>query len=65
MQAVRATEDLLLEYEDRIQKVTLIPSEGGVFEVSVNGDLVFSKYRLGRHAEPGELVQKVGEKLGV
>jgi selenoprotein W-related protein len=43
----------------------LIPSEGGVFEVSVNGELVFSKYRLGRHAEPGELVRKVGEKLGV
>ena len=55
----------MLEFEDRIQKVTLIPSEGGVFEVSVNGDLVFSKYRLGRHAEPGELIQKVGEKLGV
>jgi selenoprotein W-related protein len=54
----------LIEFEERIQKVTLIPSEGGVFEVSVNGDLVFSKYRLGRQAEPGELVQKVGEKLG-
>ena len=54
----------MIEFEERIQKVTLIPSEGGVFEVSVNGDLVFSKYRLGRHAEPGELVQKVGEKLG-
>ena len=55
----------MLKFEDRIQKVTLIPSEGGVFEVSVDGDLVFSKYRLGRHAEPGELIQKVGEKLGV
>jgi selenoprotein W-related protein len=54
----------LFEFEERIDKVTLIPSEGGVFEVSVNGDLVFSKYRLGRHAEPGELVRKVGEKLG-
>ena len=43
--------------------MTLIPSEGGVFEVSVDGELVFSKYRLGRHAEPGELVRKVGEKL--
>ena len=44
--------------------MTLIPSEGGVFEVSVDGELVFSKYRLGRHAEPGELIQKVGDKLG-
>lgn len=29
---------------------------GGVFEVTMNGDLVFSKQRLGRHATPGELV---------
>jgi selenoprotein W-related protein len=55
---------LLLEFEERIEKITLIPSEGGVFEVSVNGELVFSKYRLGRHAEEGELIKKVGEKLG-
>ena len=54
----------MFEFEEQIEKVTLIPSDGGVFEVSVDGDLVFSKYRLGRHAEPGELVQKVGEKLG-
>ena len=31
--------------------------------MAVDGDLVFSKARLGRHAEEGEVVRRVGEKL--
>jgi selenoprotein W-related protein len=33
----------------------LIPGSGGVFEVTVNDELAFSKKSLGRHAEPGEI----------
>jgi selenoprotein W-related protein len=33
-----------------------IPSSGGVFEVAVDGHIVFSKEALGRHAKPGEVV---------
>jgi len=32
-----------------------------VFEVTVDGELVFSKKALGRHAEPGEIVALVNE----
>jgi selenoprotein W-related protein len=63
LRAVRETEDLLAEYEDRIEQITLIPSGNGVYEVKVNGALVFSKTRLGRHPRAGEIIQKVGEKL--
>ena len=38
----------------------MIPSSGGVFEVEVDGKLVFSKKKLGRHAEPGEVVGLIG-----
>ena len=34
----------------------LIPSSGGIFDVTVDGKLVFSKKALGRHAKPGEIV---------
>jgi selenoprotein W-related protein len=34
----------------------MVPAGGGVFEVTVDGELVFSKKGLGRHAEPGEVV---------
>jgi selenoprotein W-related protein len=43
------------ELEAQIESLTLIPTSGGKFEVIVNGELIFSKKGLGRHAEPGEI----------
>jgi len=43
------------EFEFKIENFTLVPSDGGRFEVSVNGDLVYSKLQTNRHAEPGEV----------
>jgi selenoprotein W-related protein len=43
------------EIEVFVRSWTMIPSSGGRFEVTVNGELVFSKKSLGRHAEPGEI----------
>jgi len=47
--------ELLKEFEPEIERVTLVPSEGGRFEVEINGTLLFSKKNLGRHAQPGEV----------
>jgi selenoprotein W-related protein len=40
-----------------------VESSGGVFEVTVEGELIYSKKALGRHAKPGEVVQLIREKL--
>lgn len=37
----------------------LIPSGGGVFEVTQDGELIFSKKALKRHANPGEVVGNI------
>lgn len=42
----------------------LIESGGGAFEVTMNGELVFSKLQLGRHAEPGEVLRLIEERVG-
>jgi selenoprotein W-related protein len=42
----------------------LIPSSGGRFEVTVDGDLLFSKLELHRHAEEGEVEHLVEDRLG-
>src|SRR5437762_3292563 len=42
----------------------MIPSSKGRFEVTLDGDLIFSKAALGRHAEPGEIANIVRERLG-
>jgi len=44
--------------------VRLIESSGGVFEVTVDGKLVFSKKALRRHAEPGEVLKAVRHMRG-
>jgi selenoprotein W-related protein len=44
-------------------EVRLIPSSGGVFEVQLDGALVFSKKASRRHAEPGEVVGLIRERL--
>ena len=36
----------------------LIPGSGGVFDVVLDGQLIFSKKQLGRFPEPGEVLQK-------
>ena len=55
--------ELLENYEEDIESITLIPSDGGVYEVTVNDKLVYSKKQTQRHAEPGEVEKIVGEFL--
>lgn len=57
------TEELLTEFEPHIASWKLIPSRGGAFEVTVNGDLVYSKRKTGRHAEIDEIRQAFKAKL--
>ena len=49
------TETLLREFAPEIASWELIPSNGGVCEVTINDELVFSKGALGRHAEIDEI----------
>jgi len=57
--------DLLLEkYELEISEITLVPSSGGRFEVSVDGELVFSKLEQKRFPEESELLDLVGQRIG-
>jgi selenoprotein W-related protein len=62
---LRLTEEILgdREIEAKIASWTLLPSKGGVFELIVNGELVFSKKTRGRHAEPGEIASLIRAKL--
>lgn len=42
----------------------LIESSGGVFEVTMDGRLIYSKKALKRHAEPGEVLRLAREAQG-
>jgi selenoprotein W-related protein len=49
--------------EKQISSFTLVPADGGRFEVTVNGRLVYSKLAAGRHAEPGEVLALIGREV--
>ena len=57
-------DELLKNYEHLIETMTLVPSDGGKFEVTVNGQLLFSKLQTHRHAEPGEVPGLVRKLVG-
>jgi selT/selW/selH-like putative selenoprotein len=45
-------------------EVQLIDSSGGVFEVIMDGQLIYSKKALKRHAEPGEVLRLARQAQG-
>ncbi|MEY4221983.1 MAG: Rdx family [Chloroflexota bacterium] len=55
--------EILAEFEAQLEAVRLLPAVGGVYEVSLDGRLVFSKLAKGRHAEPGEVMGLLRDKL--
>jgi selenoprotein W-related protein len=52
-------EALLGEFVTKIEGLTLIPSGGGRHEVSVDGNLIYSKLETGRHPEIDEIKDAV------
>jgi selenoprotein W-related protein len=55
--------EILAEFEAQLEAVRLLPATGGVYEVTLDGRLVYSKLATGRHAEPGEVLGLLREKL--
>ena len=43
-------------------EVRLVESSGGVFEVAVDGTVLFSKKTSGRHAAPGEVLELIRKR---
>lgn len=48
--------DLLSNYQHIIESLSIAPGGVGVFDVTVDDQLIFSKKELGRHAEPSEVL---------
>ena len=49
--------DLLRDYQHVIAELTFITGSKGIFDVIVDGDVLYSKKTTGRHAEPGEVLE--------
>jgi selenoprotein W-related protein len=57
------TSKLLTVYKQKINNLKLIPSKGGRFEVSFNGDLVYSKLTTGKFPDEKWVVEELGKRV--
>jgi len=54
---------ILEEWETTLGSVEVIPGANGIFDVHLNGELVFTKSMLGRYPEPEEVMPLLREGL--
>jgi selenoprotein W-related protein len=59
LRAAWLAQELLTTFVDDLREVALIPGTGGVLEVRVNGETIFSRAEQGRFPEAKELKQRV------
>jgi selenoprotein W-related protein len=57
------TDALLSTFGGRIGRILLRPSSGGRYEVTVNGELVYSKLATGKHTTNETIIEEVRERL--
>ena len=61
---MRTVAELLHDYQHVIEELRVVTGSKGVFDVVVDGQVLFSKYEVGRHAEPGEVLTLFRELVG-
>ncbi len=60
LRAAWIAQELLATFEEELDSVTLVPgTEGGIFEIQLNDDTLWSRKKQGRFPEVKELKQRV------
>ena len=65
LRAAWMAQELLTTFEQEITELTLRPGIGGIFDVSANGKLVWSRKATGRFPDITELKQLVRDEIAV
>ncbi len=53
-----AAHDLLSKYQHVIDELKFVTGSKGVFDVVVDDEILYSKKAAGRHAKPGEVLER-------
>lgn len=63
LRAAWMAQELLTTFEGELGEVALVPGTGGVFEVRLDGEPIFSRRQEGRFPESKELKQLVRDRI--
>lgn len=55
---------ILEEMEHEIDSLEVVTGSGGIFDVHLDGELVFTKSMLGRYPEPEDVLPLLRERIG-
>jgi selenoprotein W-related protein len=56
-------EKILTQYKQQLVSLELQPSRGGCFELTIDGELVYSKLAAGEFPDEQAMVKEVGKRL--
>lgn len=56
-------QELLTTFESDIARLTLVPGTGGIFEVRLDSQVIFSRKQAGRFPESKELKQAIRDRI--
>ncbi|GEO05917.1 hypothetical protein AAE02nite_35810 [Adhaeribacter aerolatus] len=56
-------QEMLTTFETELGEVALVPGTGGVFDVRLNGELIYSRKEAGRFPESKELKQLIRDRI--
>ena len=59
-----AASDLMSSYQHVISELRFVMGAKGIFDVTVDGETLYSKHETGRHAEPGEVLELFATAYG-
>ena len=54
---------ILETFKQKVGALELIPAGGGCFELSLDGELVYSKLKTGEFPDESEMVKLVGKRV--
>jgi selenoprotein W-related protein len=63
LRAAWMAQELLTTFEREIGEVALVPGQGGVFEVRLDGKVIFSREAQARFPEAKEVKQMVRDRI--
>src|SRR5215211_6554094 len=63
LRAAWMAQELLVTFETELGEVALVPGSGGIFEVKLNGELIYSRKQAGRFPESKELKQLLRDRI--
>jgi selenoprotein W-related protein len=63
LRAAWLAQELLTTFEQELGEVALVPGTGGVLEVRLDGEVIFSRAREGRFPESKELKQSIRDRI--